>query len=276
MTAKIAILKEKLDVQKFILLVFAFSLLLIASPALAHTDGSEVNTAKEVDGENIKLKKLSPTLAPKRHNKIRKEIDEKEQRLKKRFNTTREDYSSRRDKVRARLDKRRLELRQEMKEKREKIEKRKGDLREKFQKRQIKLGDRSKDRIKKHLKRFGNRFEMAINRIYKIGKRVQSRIEKLEAKGKDMTEERALLEKSQNELETAKEATKQFLDEALSAIETENPRDSFQKAREMATIAKDGILKARKTLIETVRALREIRSEKRDGDTTNDNSSPEN
>ncbi len=274
---KITHFKEILNVKNSILLlIFAFALFFIANPALAHTDDSSASTAKEVEGENIKAKKLAPAVTPRRHNKIRKEIDEKEQRLKERFDNTREEYSSRRDKIRARLDKKRLELRENMKERIEKIEKRKGGLREKFQKREIKLGNKSKERIKKHLKRFGNRFEMAINRIYKIGKRVQSRIEKLEAQGKDMTEERDLLEKSQNELETAREATKQFLDEAFSAIETENPQDSFQKAREMATIAKNGILKARETLIETVRALREIRSDNRDENTTNNNSDSRN
>jgi exonuclease VII small subunit len=130
------------------------------------------------------------------------------------------------------------------------------DREEKRDVRRAELSEKRKDRIRAYMERMLKRFRAAIARLSKLADRIESRIVKLEERDLDLSDAKTLLAEGRVEIvnaETGLASVMPALEEALAGNE---PKEAFQKVREILSAVKQDIKDAHAKLVEAIRAIK--------------------
>lgn len=120
------------------------------------------------------------------------------------------------------------------------------------------LSERAKERIAAYAERIFKRLYTALERMDKIADRIKSRMEKMEEKGFETGETAALLAKAREQIEAGRNAIDEAAKLVETALENDNPKDSFKEIRVLIKEAVQSVKDAHKSLIEAIKELRAI------------------
>ena len=134
------------------------------------------------------------------------------------------------------------------------------NLAEKREARTERLNERAKSRISAYVKRITKRLDAALDRLERIADRVESRIAKLEEKfadrGLDLSDAKALLDVTRDEIASARENISSIESAAEEALDTDNPRESFTAVRELIKTAVGSVKDAHRALVEAIKVVK--------------------
>lgn len=133
------------------------------------------------------------------------------------------------------------------------------------------VAERVKEQVIKHVERIERRLTAAIERFENLSDRMASRIEKLEEKGVDMTNAKALLATADAAIAQAETEVEAIGDALEQALQSENPKEAFTTlVRPAVTAAEEAVKEAHKALVEALRAVKAA-----DPDNDNASSTPQ-
>ena len=100
------------------------------------------------------------------------------------------------------------------------------------------------------------RFENHIEKLGKIKTKIAERITTMEARGIDMTNSKELLNLVQPKIDAAKTAIQNMTTGLTTILNSENPKESYEKAKELANSAKTAIQEAHKSLVDVIASIK--------------------
>lgn len=140
--------------------------------------------------------------------------------------------------------------------KEERVENRRVGKEAKREEKKTRKEEERKQRILAYSERMTNRLNSAIARIEKLEERVTSRIQKFEERGIDISISTKLLEEARTQIQVAKNSILSTKAEIIIAIESENPKEAFEKVRETIKMTVEGIKNSHKAVVESIKALK--------------------
>ncbi len=136
-----------------------------------------------------------------------------------------EKFGQKRDEIRASFKEKKDEVKTQIQEKRAEI---KTNIEERKGEKKIKLEERAKDRVTKILERVFGRFEAFVARYEGFATRIQSRIDKLDEKGVDTSEMKALLNTAEESLEDSVAEIAAAKDELDALVAGESSKEAIR------------------------------------------------
>lgn len=126
--------------------------------------------------------------------------------------------------------------------------------------REKKLNEKKKERIAAYTKKIILRLNAAVERMFKLADRTETRIIKLEEKFTDkeldLSEAKKLVKKAREEVKNAQREIESMSEIFAEAIDTENPKESFDTIREHIKNAIINVKNAHKTLVEAIKLIK--------------------
>src|SRR3989344_3415052 len=164
-------------------------------------------------------------------------------------------------------DGRAIQLRQEAKQKREVLMQEFKARRETFkaeaQKRvdalKKKFGEERAKRIDQFFNQMVKKFENAIDRLNNLADRIESRLNKTEAAGNDVSKQRDMLKVARDKIAAAGSALSDAKAQFGAMTKSENPKEAFQKEKELVKGVAQKVKDAHRALVDVVKPMKGLR-----------------
>jgi len=114
------------------------------------------------------------------------------------------------------------------------------------------LAARHKERIRPSVEKMIDRYYPAVARIGSAKERIQAHIQKMEEKGIDLSEAKALLPVVDEYINTALDQIAQVKEEVETMIDSDNPRSVWQEVKILIASAKGSVRSAHKALRDVI------------------------
>ncbi|MDD2935135.1 MAG: hypothetical protein PHX25_01540 [Candidatus Pacebacteria bacterium] len=121
---------------------------------------------------------------------------------------------------------------------------------------QQRLTAQLKERVRIQNEKIVARFENVIEKLTEIKAKITERITTMEERGIDMTKSKELLNLVQPKIDAAKTAIQNMTAGLATILNSENPKEAYEKAKELANTAKTAIQEAHKSLIDVIASIK--------------------
>jgi hypothetical protein len=138
----------------------------------------------------------------------------------------------------------------------DRLEAKRVEMGERKSERQAMLAERHQDRILEHVKQLVRRLSAAIERMKILAGRLQSRIDKLTERGLDMTDEQILLDTALDHIASASTDVDAIEDAVIEMLNSDDPRNAFEKVKELVRTTIQSVKDAHKSLVEAIRSVK--------------------